>query len=475
MCTSVAVGKRATSDGTIVIARNEDFGVNNWNKYIKYRVNPQYYGLQDYWTLGNGLKVPVPQKSFSYCSIPDAEGNNEASDPIGDYYFFEERGINQCNVAISATNSMDINDRAKACDPPVSPGIEEAIILTLILPQAESALEAVELLGNYVETYGASEGNGVLISDVKEAWYLEIGSGHNWCAVKIPEDSYLVIANGMRIHSIDLDNNDNVKHSKDLFEFVCKYNLLENPERNNFNFAKAFGISGSVVTVNSDSYYDPYYNVDRIWLAQKILTPTLKQKIRMEEYPLFLKPDQRISVNDIMTVLRATYKNTELEGIATRPIGVVRTSESHIIAIDPDMPGTLKGVIWQALSSPLGAPYMPLFAATENIPQSYSTGFSQYNPNSAYWSFRGLFALSSVAQYEFMPKLKKLWGKYENQFMKEHPYIKNTIKDMVACDNYEEATSFAQKYSTGVLCQVVEAANYELETLITEIAANQKD
>ncbi|MFL9598928.1 C69 family dipeptidase, partial [Aeromonas veronii] len=33
-CTGLIVGKGASADGSVMIARNEDFGVNNWNKFL---------------------------------------------------------------------------------------------------------------------------------------------------------------------------------------------------------------------------------------------------------------------------------------------------------------------------------------------------------------------------------------------------------------------------------------------------------
>jgi len=313
MCTSVIVGKKATEQGIVLLARNEDAKQNNWDKYLVYRHHPEYHGHpspiveSNNWTLGNGLKVPVPENEFSYSAMPDAGSYAEASYGIGNRYYFEERGINQRNVAVSATNSVEVNERANKVDPLVSIGIAESVIPTLILSQAETAMHAIELLGHYVEQFGASEGNGILIGDPDESWYFEIGSGHHWISVKIPEYAYLVVANGMRVHSVDLDDK-NVRHSSGLFEFVSKHGLLEQPERDDFNFAKAFGIP------------DDPYNTDRIWLAQKILTPSRHQEPRQYQYPLFLEPDEKVRVQDIMAVLRATYEGTVLEGKAQRPI-----------------------------------------------------------------------------------------------------------------------------------------------------------
>jgi dipeptidase len=98
--------------------------------------------------------------------MPDAAVPTEATEAIGDRFFFEERGINEKSVAVSATNSLTINDQAAKADPPLeSGGIAEPVIPTLILPQTDSAVEAVGLLDKYVEEERASEVNGALFGD----------------------------------------------------------------------------------------------------------------------------------------------------------------------------------------------------------------------------------------------------------------------------------------------------------------------
>lgn len=170
MCTSIACGKKASEGGVVLIARNEDYPENNWNKYMKFRKYPPYTRGQDKWQLGNGLTVPTPENCFSYCSMPDAQGAEEAVCDIGDHFLFEARGINEKDVAVTATNSMQANEKALAADPFLpSSGIEESVIATLLLPQAVNARHAVRLLGQYVTEYGATEANGVLMADENEA------------------------------------------------------------------------------------------------------------------------------------------------------------------------------------------------------------------------------------------------------------------------------------------------------------------
>jgi dipeptidase len=462
MCTSVVAGRKATAEGIVVLSRNEDFTRNNWNKYLVYRRVPEYRSdpvpTGGVWTLGNGLTVPIPDVAYAYGAMPDAAGATEATSGISDLYFFEERGINEKNVAVSATNSLDLNDKASAADPLLaSGGVAECIIPTLILPQAATALDAVKLLGRYIEEHGASEVNGILFGDPDGAWYFENGSAHHWIAVRVPDDAYLVVANGMRVHGVDLDS-PHVLCSKGLYDFVVAHELLAHPDRHAFDFAEAFGKPG-----------DPE-NEDRIWLAQSILTPSLAQKTGERQYPLFLPPDQPIEVRDVMKVLRATYDGTVLEGKATRPIGVSQTAESHIITLDPNMPDALKGLVWQVVSTPLGAPYMPLFAAMDDIPQGYRLGDNDYGERSAYWAFRGLFALSEVDRKKYLPELVALWHAHEAQSIAEISHVKRMLKEMHG-EGGRTALDYARRYSTGTAYDVVGVAHRERNKLMTRLAA----
>lgn len=470
MCTSVLAGINATAQNIIIVSRNEDAGNNNKNKYLIFRPVPEYHQQQQsdtakkakpaLWTLGNDLQVPIPKNEFTYSGMPDADGYFEAEYSIGNRFFYEERGINEKNVAISATNSLTSNKKAIAADPFVKTGgIAEAIIPTLLLPQAESAEHAIQLLGGYVEKYGAFAPNGILIGDIRGAWYFEIGSGHHWICTRIPDDHYFVVANGMRTHNVDLDC-ETVQYSEGLFEFVVEHQLLEKPGRNDFNFAQAFGIPGVP------------YNTDRVWLGQKILTPSLVQKPHEFQYPMFLKPDDKIEVAKVMEVLRATYKGTILEGKARRPIGVDRTAESHIMTLDPSMPYELQCLIWQCVGAPLGCPYMPMYAIMDDIPLGYAKGGDEYGTGAAYWAFRGLFALSSVNDDKYIPELKKLWSGYEQKWLNEHLGLSEMLMEMYK-ENKQTAIDFAKQYSTGIASLAVDMAQKHRNEVITAITAAQ--
>lgn len=469
MCTSIACGKNASKDNMVLIARNEDFPINNWNKYMKFHKIPPYTKGQDKWLLGNGLAVRTPENYFSYCSMPDAE---EAVCGIGGHFLFEARGINEKDVAITATNSLQVNDMAMKADPFIkSPGIEESVIATLLLPQAKSAIHAVHLLGHYVTKYGANEANGVLMADENEVWYMEIGSARHWIAVKIPDDKYLVVSNSMRIHGVDLTDTEHVLASEGLYDFVIEHGLLKNPNLKEFDFATAFGQQEK----SESGETDPYYNIDRIWLAQNILSPSQKPEIRQETYELFMKPDKLITPANVMEVLRSTFKGTPLEHKpdATRPIGVVRTLQSHIMTLDSRLPNGLKGVIWQAMGSPICSIYVPFYALTDEIPETYSCGSSNsFSPDSIWWTWRGLFALAS--QMDALDNLTNYCKTWEKYFIRSHEAM-NEILEQFSSVNIADAQLMAKAYSKNNLSLMASSAVNKYQSLMAELSANQKD
>lgn len=473
MCTSILIGKNASYDNVNIIARNEDCATGSTNKIMRPMRSPFYSSFKGgNWLLGNGLEVEVPSKAYKYCSIPDANGDDEKEDftDIGDHYFFEARGINEKGVAISATNSMGINEKANNCDPVVRPGIEESIIVTLILPQIESAVEGVELLGKYVEEYGASEANGICFSDMNEVWYMEIGSGHHWIAVRVPDDSYLIVANSMRIHDVNLNDTKNIRCSKNLYEFTENNQLLENPDKENFNFSAAFGFQEKM----DDPKGNPYYNVDRIWLAQYILNPNKKQNPRnmINQYPLFMKPENKLTLEKVAEVLRSDYRGTELEGKADRFIGTVKTVESHIIIIDKQLresiPSCTGSIIWQVFGTPIYSRYVCIIPEITNIPAPYYNDSNIYDEKSIFWTIQLIAACATNLGQEYANKIRNEIGKYEKKYFKEYHVLIEHFKN----DNLLHKL---KEYCDDSLKNNVSELNSLCNNCLTQFINNNKD
>ena len=75
-----------------------------------------------------------------------------------------------------------------AADPLVEHGISEFTAVDLVTCQSATAREGTEKLLSLIDEYGSSEVNIALIADQQETWYIEMYSGHQYAAVKLPTD-----------------------------------------------------------------------------------------------------------------------------------------------------------------------------------------------------------------------------------------------------------------------------------------------
>ncbi len=318
-CTSILIGKKASLDGSVIIGRNEDSRT-AWPKHLAF--HQRQAGARTFKSHDNKFTIDLPEEAFAYSSTPEWTKK---------YGLFEEDGINEYHVAMSATESAYANERVLAIDPfDAEKGLLEEAMVTIVLPYVKTAQEGVKRLGEIVEKYGAAESNGILFADRDEAWYLEIGSGHHWVAQRIPDDSYTVVANQLSIQEIDFKDPANFLYSAGLQEFVYEHQLW--PKEAKFNWREIFG-------TRSES--DLHYNTPRVWYGQKLLTPSVKQEPQSFDLPFIQKADRPLSVQDAQTVLASHYSDTEYDltnpknaGQASfRPIGMATTQESHLLQL----------------------------------------------------------------------------------------------------------------------------------------------
>lgn len=412
-CTSVLVGRAATRDGSVIIARNEDNTTPNLAK--NFRVVAA--GERDGQTLESpetGFTFTMSEGGMRYTAMPDA-------DTSGGLY--EEAGVNSAHVAMSATESAYANDLVLAFDPFVDDGIAEDIMLTVVLPYIRSAHEGVQRLGDIVESRGAAEANGVLFADEREAWYMEIATGHHWVAQRIPDDCYAVVANQLAIQEVEFDSDDFMT-SKGIGSFVEDHHL--NPHPGRFNFREIFGTA---------TEQDLFYNTPRVWDGQRLLTPSAAQQPESFDLPFIRRADFKIGVGDVARVLSSHFDLTEFDPIGRRgdaksraryrAIALSRTQESHIIQMPPLSEGDAAGegpspVCWTAVGTPGFSPYLPLFTDVDSLPACLDGAHcTEPDFENAYWLFRSLQALSD-ARYGVTERIVQAYCSEQRRKMHAH-------------------------------------------------------
>lgn len=396
-CTAIIVGKKATIDGSTIIARDEDdHTAINTKKFVV--VPAKDYDLT-YKSLHTGLEVPIKEHGYRYTATPVGD----ASD--GDWF---EAGINEKNVAMSATETEMTNPRVLGHDPLVKNGIAEDAMVNLVLPFINSAREGVQRLGALIDKYGTAETNGIAFSDKDEVWYMETAGGHRWVAQRLPDDAYAICPNIMVIEKIDFEDHDNYMHSPHIRDFVNKYHLNPNPM--NFNFRNIFG---------SQNEADSYYNTPRTWYGQKLFNPSIEQEPTDQHMPFARKPEKLIAVEDVQFFLSSHYNGTKYDPFGThssgdlkdqkkfRSIALDRNQSSCILQIRNDVPAEFAAIQWVAFGFYAYSPYVPFYANIVDTPANYKEAPEQFSLDSAYWMYKLLPVLIEPKYHQFINEVNE--------------------------------------------------------------------
>ena len=228
-CTTILVGKNASHDGSTIIARNDD-GQFEAKRLLSH---PAREKASTYKTVISHLTVELPGGALRYTDCPNVTKTNGV---------WPACGINEANVAMTATETITSNARVIGADPyvryqpkkgrgtrEVPGGIGEEDLVTLVLPYIRSAREGVLRTGALLEQYGTYEPNGMAFADADEVWWLETIGGHHWIARRVPDDRVVVMPNQFGLDHFDFadacgEQKENLC-SADLQEFVEKYHL----------------------------------------------------------------------------------------------------------------------------------------------------------------------------------------------------------------------------------------------------------
>lgn len=218
-CTAIYVGAALTDDGTAIFARSEDLS-NSRNKVMyvspagNHKAGDAYQGCF-------GFTYTFEKDSYSYTAFRDdnLEGVEYVCPNCGGTHAhtpYEAGGTNEMGVSVSATETLYGSDLLQAIDPYEDTGIEEAEITTVILSQAATAREGVEMILAIYDEAGCNTGAGIFVADDKEIWYIENTTGHQYVALKLPDTLVFAEPNISIIGLIDLDDTENVIASPNL-------------------------------------------------------------------------------------------------------------------------------------------------------------------------------------------------------------------------------------------------------------------
>lgn len=418
-CTGFIIGKDLTTDGSTLYGRTEDLEPNH-NKNFVVRERKYNKPGDKFVDETNGFSFDLPAVSYKYTAVPDVTPEQGV---------FDEAGFNEEGVSISATVSASANDDIQKVDPYVKDGIAESALTSVVLPHVKTAKEGVELLAKIVREKGAAEGNIVTIADKTGVWYMEILSGHQYAAIKFPDDKYAVFPNTFFLGSVDKNDSENTILSADLEKIAQDAGTYKE-------------INGSFHV--AQSYNPPLAEADRsrVWSGIKALDPNADVQYDDEYFELMHSTSDKLSLRDAMNLQRNRLEGTdfkpqdqmELDGkgipdktkadpVYKYPISNPNVMEAHIFQLKDNLPAsTGGGILWLAMGSPRNAPYLPYYGNISNTSQPYQEMSTAYNENSWYWTVSRINDL--VAKYPELfedGSIRSEIERMESQWMEEQP------------------------------------------------------
>lgn len=391
-CTTLLVGKKATIDGSTIIARTDD-GFFDVKKIIVVEPDKQ---PKKYKSKISGVEVELPDNPMRYTACPSVDPKHG---------IWAATGINAANVGMTATETITSNPRVLGADPchkmvngkPVGIGEEDLVVLTL--PYIKTAREGVLRLGALLEQYGTYEQNGIAFNDENDIWWLESIGGHHWIARRVPENKYVVMPNQFGLDHFDWE--DALGEGKD---FLCSKDLKEFVEKNHLD-ANNDGKFNPRLVFGSHDDSDHVYNTPRGWYMCRYFNPRTYKwdgpdadfTPESDDIPWSLVPERKIAVEEVKHILSSYYQGTPYNPYAHedtgvrgkyRPIGVNRTGVTGIIQIRNNVPDEVKGVEWLCFGCNAFNAALPLYTNVSKMPKYVSNTTLDVTTESFYWATR---------------------------------------------------------------------------------------
>ena len=485
-CTTILVGKKATYDGSTMIARNDDSGAGHFTAKKFAVVSPEQQP-KTYHSVLSHVTIELPENPMRYTAMPNAvEGKG----------IWAASGVNEAHVAMTATETITSNPRVLGADPlvvyqpaadgkeEIAGGIGEEDLVCLVLPYIRSAREGVLRLGSLLEQYGTYEMNGIAFQDKDEIWWLETIGGHHWMARRVPDEVYVVMPNQLGIDSFDLEDaygeQKNFLCSADLKEFIETYHLNLSMD-GSLNPRDVFG---------SHDDADHVYNTPRAWFMEQYLNPnTYRWDGALADFtpvsddlPWCMVPEKKITVEDVKYVLSGHYQGTlydpygsygdkSMRG-AYRSIGINRNDFMALIQIRPDMEADCRPVEWIAYGSNAFNALVPFYADVEQTPEYLNNTTGRVSTENFYWSSRLIAAMADASYNKSLFHVERY---QERVAAKGHELINRYDARLAAEQDPAARKALRQQANAEIAAMLQKETDDTLDKVLFELSSQMKN
>ncbi len=436
-CTVIMVAKSASVDGSTMATHTCDCGTCDWTwRHLpasdhKPGEMRKIYHINQYktWPLEQGLKWDLYKNDFTGLEIPEVPRTFAYHHGMFGYMNEHQLGIGESTISCV---------RKLRNDTP-TPAFDITMLTLIAMERAKTAREAISLMGSLAEKYGYGyndHGEMLAVHDPNEVWVFEImpvgplwtpqsgKPGAVWCAQRVPDDHVSVCPNESRIGEVDLKNKDFFMGSAHMVSLAIEQGLYDPKSGKPFNWKRAYSpAEGSAVSTDGRRA--------RLWRFFNLVAPSLKLSPETPnmDLPFSVKPDAKISVQDVMNMTRDRAQGTQFDRVkglrggpfanpnyfgTTRTICSPTAEYTTVTQCRGWLPAPIGGIIWLAFGVQDTSCYMPLYAGISDIPDSFKIGDHWVlNREAARWAFDYVDFHTQVAYSAALEEVKAAQAEYE--------------------------------------------------------------
>ena len=480
-CTNYLVTKGASADGSTMVSYAAD-------SHIRY--GELYWRPAAQWPEGTMVTLYDRGTANPLGQIPQAR---ETYQVIG--------FINEYQVTIGETT---FDGRPELQD--TTGIVDYGSLMFLALQRSKSAREAIKVMAELVEAYGyASTGESFSIGDANEVWIMEmIGKGTElktdrkskkaynthkgavWVAIRIPDGYISAHANQARITSFPMEDGIKSISSKNLdklfnpdVEVVYAHDVV--------SFAQSKGyFTGNDEDFSFSDVYAPMsfgaarFCELRVWSMFKSVSGNMDQYFDYAKgesdgprMPLYIKPNRKLTPQDLMTFKRdhlqgtdldmakdagagpfelpyrwrpLTWKLGEQEYFNERVTVTQQTGFSFIAQMRHWLPNPIGGIFWFGVDDAGSTVYVPFYCGIKRVPDRWAEGTGDmltYNEEAAFWVFNRVAHFAYLFYNRVMPDIRKVQHELEDKFAAYTPGV-----DAAALKLWESNPDLARDFIT---------------------------
>lgn len=464
-CTNFIVGKNASSDGSVICTYNaDDYGM---------------FGTLVHHPAGTHAKGEMRQiydydTKERHGAIPEAEVTYNV---VGN--------INEYQVTIGETT---FGGREEMVD--TTGLIDYGSLMHIALQRSRTAREAIETMTTLAEEYGyCSEGETFTICDPNEAWIMEMmgqGAGSRsvvWVAVRIPDEAICAHANQSRIYKFDQKDKDNVLYSKDCISYARRMGWYDGKDED-FSFCEAYAYPDFTGRRCCEARVWSFFNHFSSDMDRYL--PFVEGKSDdWEPMPLWIIPDRKLSVQDVMDCMRDHYEGTPFsldsdigqgvwqmpyrptplsytldgkEYFNERPTSTQQSSFSYVSQMRSWLPREIGGILWFGNDDGNMIAYTPVYCSSTVMPPCYDTPGADavtFSPDNAFWICNWVSNMVYPRYCMMFPSLQAVRDSLESSYMELQPSIERQAAQLYD-DDPQLAVEYLNNYSIEKAQQMLE-------------------